>query len=207
MLLIDGGCVSFPAVNVAGETSGGLKPWDGTDGCEEAPLGSQVYGRSSWYEDKWAMMFAWYFPKAFWAGMPSRRHDWASMVVWIDNPDLETPKILGVSLSTSTNRYSKDTGSPSEGYFAGFQIYGRRGNLTRTPGSNTSIRVTHSTELAFSSAYLDFSAEDGEYQDLIMWEQLTEEARLAPDSTDFGKSKVPFNEDNFGDKLEKASPF
>ncbi|KAG6950722.1 hypothetical protein JG688_00014031 [Phytophthora aleatoria] len=46
-LYIDYGCVSFPAVNAAGEITGGLKGTDGTDG------GSRVYGRSTWYQDKW----------------------------------------------------------------------------------------------------------------------------------------------------------
>ncbi|KAG2762577.1 hypothetical protein PC129_g21267 [Phytophthora cactorum] len=40
-----------------------------------------------------------------------------------------------------------------------------------------------------------------------MWEQLTEEARVALNATDFGKSKVPFNDDNFENTLEKAWPF
>ncbi|KAG6956514.1 hypothetical protein JG688_00011396, partial [Phytophthora aleatoria] len=43
---------SFPAVNAAGEITRGLKGTDETDGCMEAPLGSQVYERSTWYQDK-----------------------------------------------------------------------------------------------------------------------------------------------------------
>ncbi|KAF1787197.1 Necrosis inducing protein [Phytophthora cactorum] len=150
------------------------------------------------------MMFAWYFPKGFWAGMASRRHDWASVVVWIDNSALEPAKILGVSLSKSTGHYSTDTGPLYERYFAGFQVLGRRGNRTYVQGSNTSIRVTHSTMLPLSSAYLGFTTRlPGPHH----VEQLTEEARVALNATDFGKSKVPFNDDNFENTLEKAWPF
>ncbi|KAL3660460.1 hypothetical protein V7S43_014610 [Phytophthora oleae] len=75
-LSIGSGCVSFPAVNAAGEITGGLKGTKDTEGCTEAPLGSQVYGRSAWYQDKWAMMYAWYFPKNFCSYKPESRHDW-----------------------------------------------------------------------------------------------------------------------------------
>ncbi|ETN07664.1 hypothetical protein PPTG_13004 [Phytophthora nicotianae INRA-310] len=206
-LLIDGGCVSFPAVNEAGAISSGLRPLNGNDGCIKAPQGSQVYGRSTQFQDKWAIMFAWYFPKGFWSGMPSRRHDWASMVVWIDDPDFETPKLLGVSLSKSKKRYTKATAPLSEVYFAGFQEYGRRGYKTYVNGSSTSIRISHSSGFFFGPASLDLSTRDGDYQDLIMWKQLTEEARKALNSANFGKSVVPFNDDNFEDMLEKAWPF
>ncbi|OWY91308.1 Necrosis inducing protein NPP1 [Phytophthora megakarya] len=96
------GCASFPAVNAAGEITGGLKGTKGIDACEKAPLGSQMYGRSTWYQDKWAIMYAWYFPKNFCNEEAKKRHDWANMVLWIDNPAVETPRILGASLSQQT---------------------------------------------------------------------------------------------------------
>ncbi|ETP08904.1 hypothetical protein F441_15185 [Phytophthora nicotianae CJ01A1] len=58
-------CVSYPAVNAAGEVTGGLKGTNGNDACKYAPQGSQVYGRAGWYKDLWAIMYAWYFPKGF----------------------------------------------------------------------------------------------------------------------------------------------
>ncbi|OWY96847.1 Necrosis inducing protein NPP1 [Phytophthora megakarya] len=101
-LFIGDGCASFPAVNAVGEITGGLKGTKNTEDCEEASLGSQMYGRSAWYQDKWAMMYAWYFPKNFGGYEAKKRHDWASIVLWIDNPALETPEILGASLSQQT---------------------------------------------------------------------------------------------------------
>lgn len=57
-LFIDSGCVSYAAVNTEGDTSGGLKGNSDDEGCEEAPLGSQVYGRAGWHNDVWAIMYA-----------------------------------------------------------------------------------------------------------------------------------------------------
>ncbi|KAE8977941.1 hypothetical protein PR002_g24864 [Phytophthora rubi] len=111
-LNIVSGCVSFPAVNAAGETSGGLKGNSGNSACDSAPLGSQVYGRAMWYNDVWAIMYAWYFPKGFFIGVASRRFDWASAVVWIDNPDFATPKILGLSTSTIDDDYQTKNPAP-----------------------------------------------------------------------------------------------
>ncbi|KAG6613081.1 necrosis inducing-like protein NPP1 type [Phytophthora cinnamomi] len=46
-LRITWGCHPYPAVNAAGDTSGGLKGTGKTNGgCTGSPLGSQVYGRS-----------------------------------------------------------------------------------------------------------------------------------------------------------------
>ncbi|KAE8986821.1 hypothetical protein PR002_g22238 [Phytophthora rubi] len=48
----------------------------------------------------------------------------------------------------------------------------------------------------------------GELQNLVMWEQLTEEARGALSETDFGeKVKVPFIDANFDANLEASRPF
>ncbi|GMF29001.1 unnamed protein product [Phytophthora lilii] len=201
------GCASFPAVNAAGETSGGLKGSNGADGCKVALKGSQVYGRAGWYQDVWAIMYAWYFPKRFWFASPSGRHDWANFVVWVDNPDLESPRILGVSFSKSEKKYTTETKIYTSA-FVGYRVLGTRYNRSYEYGSNTSMRIQHSTQAFFGSAFLEFSYyADGEYQDLIMWEQMTDEVRAALVDSNFGGFRVPFNEDNFKKSLEKAWPF
>ncbi|KAL3673463.1 hypothetical protein V7S43_001173 [Phytophthora oleae] len=45
-------------------------------------------------------MYAWYFPSGL-------IHDWKNVVIWIDNPDLATPKVLGVSAQVKEG-YSRD---------------------------------------------------------------------------------------------------
>lgn len=68
-LLVKSGCHPYPVVNAAGDLSAGLKGTGKADGeCEGSSLGSQVYSRSTWFDDKWAIMYPWYFPK----DVPSR---------------------------------------------------------------------------------------------------------------------------------------
>ncbi|POM66780.1 Hypothetical protein PHPALM_17303 [Phytophthora palmivora] len=197
-------CVSYPAVNAAGEVTGGLKGTNGNDACKYAPFGSQVYGRAGWYKNLWAIMYAWYFPKGFWMGSPSRRHDWKNVVVWIDNPDVETPKIVGVSMSKSDTKYYKTVKTwPSD--FAGYRMEGRRYHRTYIYGSNTSLRFEYN--LGFATPYLDFAPWDGEYQDLIMWEQLSNATRAAlNDDKNFKRAEVPFSDEHYEDHLDKAWP-
>ncbi|KAG7375766.1 hypothetical protein PHYPSEUDO_015304 [Phytophthora pseudosyringae] len=200
----EGVCVTYPAVNAAGEVTGGLKGTNGNDACKYAPKGSQVYGRAGWYKDMWAIMYSWYFPKGFWMGYPSRRHDWKSVVVWIDNPDLETPKIVGVAMSKSDTKYYKEI-KTSASNFVGFRTEGPRFHHTYVYGSKTSLRFEYKIDL-FSS-YLNLAFWDGEYQDLIMWEQLTDAARVAlNDSDNFGKAEVPFSDEHYEAHLDEAWP-
>ncbi|ETM36676.1 hypothetical protein L914_16686, partial [Phytophthora nicotianae] len=56
--------------------------------------------------------------------------------------------------------------------------------------------------------YMGFADFDGEYQDLIMWEQLTDAARAAlNDDNNFGRAEVPFSDTHYKDHLENAWPF
>ncbi|OWZ04354.1 Necrosis inducing protein NPP1 [Phytophthora megakarya] len=228
-LYIGIGCASFPAVNAAGDITGGLKGTKGTEGCEKAPLGSQVYGRTAWYQGKWAMMYAWYFPKNFAGGQARKRHNWANIMLWIDNPAVETPKILGASLSQQTlkppklllvipirTRYEEPYQKMTHIHPMAFvgtkairqnRISRLRWNYTYEGGSNTSTRVSHSYTNIFSWTKTTFVYEDGTYQDLIMWEQLTDAARKALNSANFDEAKVPFNENNFEAALREAWPF
>ncbi|ETL46893.1 hypothetical protein L916_03305 [Phytophthora nicotianae] len=122
----------------------------------------------------------------FWTGFASRRHDWKSIVVWIDNPALETPKIIAVSMSTSDTTYNHPMASD---YI----------------GTNTSFRVRY--QLGLGSPNMTFTHLDGEYQPLIMWEQLTDAARVAlNESFKFEDAEMPFNDEYFEKRLEKARP-
>ncbi|KAG1708364.1 hypothetical protein DVH05_025042 [Phytophthora capsici] len=197
-------CVPFPAVNAAGEVTGGLKGTNGNDACKYAPKGAQVYGRAGWYKDLWAIMYAWYFPKGFnWLGFPSNRHDWKSVVVWIDNPDLETPKIIGVAMSKSNTKYRK-VRELHNSYFVGSQLEftrsGRSYYRAYTVGSSTNLRFDN------VAGDLFFATWDSDYQDLIMWEQLTDAARMALNDSESFEDGVPFNDALFKDHLDKAWP-
>ncbi|ETI35649.1 hypothetical protein F443_18035 [Phytophthora nicotianae P1569] len=197
-------CVPFPGVNAVGEVTGGLKGTNGNDACKYAPKGSQIYGRGGWYKDIWAIMYACYLPKGFWMDLPSRRHDGKSVVVWVNNPGFETPKIVGVSMSKSDTKYYKET-KIGPFAFAGYRKEGRRSERAYIYGSNTSLRFQY--ESGLGSSYLSFADCDGEYQDLIMWEQLTDAARAAlNDGNNFGDAEVPFSDEHYKQHLDKAWP-
>uniref|UniRef100_H3GB59 Necrosis inducing-like protein NPP1 type n=1 Tax=Phytophthora ramorum TaxID=164328 RepID=H3GB59_PHYRM len=192
-LRIDTGCHPYPAVNAAGETSGGLKGTGMPSGdCKGSGLGSQVYARAVWYSDLWAIMYAWYFPKDQPTFSKGKRHDWANVVVWLDNPALERPTIIGVSPSSYVTTYSKYTPPPADG------LSGTTSMINYLADANN--HGFHSVDTTWKTG--------GEFQDLIMWEQLTDEARGAFNDTDFGEhAPVPFIDPNFKANLEKAWPY
>ncbi|KAG7399359.1 hypothetical protein PHYBOEH_009021 [Phytophthora boehmeriae] len=134
-------------------------------------------------------MYAWYFPKGFSGPFATRRHDWANVIVWIDNPALDNPSITGLSASHGEFKYKTAAPAPK------FAIY------------NSTPNFYHCVGAFFGPPYMDWTIIRGNSQDLIMWEQLTEEARTALNTTDFGKATVPFIDANFEENLEKAWPF
>ncbi|KAK1930766.1 hypothetical protein P3T76_013723 [Phytophthora citrophthora] len=174
------------------------------------------------------MMYAWYFPKNFCGHQAAGRHDWANVVIWIDNPALENVTFLGASLSQQTlepkkfvfltvaerneEPYQNQKAIPRMAYAGTEQITtGRisRWNYTYkyVGGSNTTMRFAHSFPDKFAWIGMSFAYSDGESQDLIMWNQLTDEARAALEAADFGDTQVPFTDKNFEANLQKAWPF
>ncbi|POM59592.1 Necrosis inducing-like protein NPP1 type [Phytophthora palmivora] len=180
---ITNGCHPYPAVNAAGETSGGLK----TQGCKGSGWGSQVYGRSTWYKGRWAIMYSWYFPKDSPSTGLGHRHDWEHVIVWIDNPAVLNPKILAVTPSAHSG-YSKYA-PPKAGTITG----------------NTA-KVEYESHWPVNHA-LDSTSKGGETQPLIMWDQMTEAARRSLNTVSFGDANVPMNEGNFMRKIANASPW
>ncbi|EGZ24512.1 necrosis inducing-like protein NPP1 type [Phytophthora sojae] len=190
---IDGGCYPYPAVNAAGEITGGLKPTMGKQGCLDPPAGSQVYGRATWHNDRYAIMFAWYFPKAFTRRKPSKRHDWANVVIWIDNPTVELPSVLQITVPDDLGRMvSGDSGQCFDGLKPTLKSTTPHFVLTLQFINTRTVTYCHAPG---SSAPLN----------LIMWDQLTEAARNPLNTASFDGSQVPFNEPNFAAKLDEAA--
>ncbi|KAE8984407.1 hypothetical protein PR001_g23186 [Phytophthora rubi] len=187
-LHISNGCHPYPAVNEAGDTGGGLSNTGAPSGkCKGSGLGSQVYGRSGWHRDAWAIMYAWYFPKDMASFDLGHRHDWEHAVIWIDNPDVAEPRILGVSVSSHSG-YQKTTTIPT-------------GSL-----NGTSVLLNYESTWPLDHE-LSFTTKGGDYQPLIMWGQLTDAARDSLSSTDFGSALMPMTDYWFSRKLDKAWPF
>ncbi|GMF15999.1 unnamed protein product [Phytophthora lilii] len=198
-LHISYGCHPYPAVQADGSVSAGLK-WSGVaDGdCKGSGLGSQVYSRSDWYEDKWAILYTWYFPKGrqhvskYHSG---HRHYWLYAIVWVDSDKPDSSTILGVSMSAGVG-YGKET-PPDAKYVI----------------NGTTVMFDSDYSFLGSKQGIELTTDSGDTQDLITWEQLTDEARTALSEADFGvdwsltEVVMPMSDDAFTDKLKKAYPF
>nr|A0A7M2BU60.1 RecName: Full=NLP effector protein 6; AltName: Full=Nep1-like protein 6; Flags: Precursor [Plasmopara viticola]QOT13799.1 NEP1-like protein 6 [Plasmopara viticola] len=192
-------CVPYAAVDAAGRVTDGLKGRHGNDGCTYARHGSQVYGRVEPYGNLSAIMYAWYFPKRFWLGFPIQRHDWKSVVVWIDNLESKVSAIVAVSMAKSDTKYNTETELDAND-FARLQVD------NQIVISNTSLRFEF-FEFGLRSSYLRLTGYNGQYQNLIMWDQLTDAAREAlNDDNNFGSAVVPLSDKQFKAHVKEAYP-
>ncbi|ETL85817.1 hypothetical protein L917_14690 [Phytophthora nicotianae] len=204
-LFVDTGCFTFPAVNAAGETSSGLPAEQGNYFCVKRYnlLGSQVYGRATWYKGVWAIMYAWYYPKTITALVATATHDWQNAVVWINNPDLESPKIMGLSTSKKSETDHTKPHITRE-TFKSDVTYDKRTKDFDQFLDGTSFKLA--STLILGPIFLrPMTEKKGEFQDLVMWSQLPDVARAALNSTEIGN--VPFSDANFQKKLAEAWPF
>ncbi|KAK8205029.1 necrosis inducing protein [Phyllosticta capitalensis] len=180
LLKVVNGCVPFPAVDADGNTSGGLAPSGDSSGDCDSSTG-QVYVRSESYNDAYAIMYSWYWPKDEPSTGIGHRHDWEAIVVWIDDETSSNPTILGVAASAHGD-FSTTTSPNLSG--------------TRPLIKYESIwPVDHS---------LGFTSTVGGEQPLIAWESLPTAAQTALTDTDFGSANVPFKDANFETNLGKA---
>ncbi|CAI5723492.1 unnamed protein product [Hyaloperonospora brassicae] len=187
-LHITDGCASYPFVNAAGEISGGLDNTGSPNGmCKGSGYGSQVYGRSDWYNNKWAIMFVYYFPKDSPSSLIGRRHGFEQAIVWLENPATSNV-VMAVSLSEG-HEFSKTVG-PDSKFLNG-----------------TSVKLSYEKLGGKGTHGLKLTETPGDSLPLIMWEQLTPEARDAVNAFESDGDKVPFSETQFAKELEKAWPF
>ncbi|KAG6614472.1 necrosis inducing-like protein NPP1 type [Phytophthora cinnamomi] len=199
-LHITDGCHPYPAVQADGSVSGGLE-WSGADDgdCKGSAWGSQVYARSAWYNNKYAIMYAWYFPKG--KGRQhvhklhsGHRHEWEFAVVWVDQPSADHSNLLGVSMSFGPSFHKEAPVQPE--HVVGSSI--KLDSYSTFWGAKQGLRVT--TDI-------------GTTQDLIQWEQLTDAARASLTETNFDIDEavvpveMPLKDDVFQLKLNSTYPF
>ncbi|KAL3664359.1 hypothetical protein V7S43_010683 [Phytophthora oleae] len=194
-LFVSYGCHPYPAVQANGSVSAGLEGSGPVDGeCKGSPLGSQVYSRSAWYNDKWAIMYTWYLPKGR-NGKLQNRHFWETAVVWIDDPTLDNSTLLGVSLNYEDRLVKK---VPVNGQYL----------------NESSVKLESYEAAKSPKPSLRFTEKAGKTQDLIAWEQLTGKARKALITTKFYSSplesvtkEMPLKDEVFLKRLKDAWPF
>ena len=101
--------------------------------------------------------------------------------MWIDDPNKAEPTLLGVAASAHGG-FSTTTSPPLDGtsplirYFSVFPV----------------------------NHQLGFTSDVGGQQPLIAYESLTDAARNALETTDFGSGNVPFKDANFQNNLQRA---
>jgi len=130
-------------------------------------------------------MYAWYWPKdqPVAGNVPGgHRHDWESVVVWLDNPAVANPRILGAAAS-GHGSYSPTT-------------------TPRIQGNN--VKVEYFTSFPFNHA-LQFTNTVGRTYWINDWDAMPNAAKqaLTPGGL-FGNANVPFRPDNFAANLDKA---
>lgn len=186
-LKVYNGCVPFPSVDQAGNVGGGLKTTGPSNGGCSSSRG-QIYARSTWYRGVWAIMYAWYFPKDEPSPGIGHRHDWESVVVWVNNPAVAHPTLLAVSPSEHGGylKYSANQMRAWPGY-----LYGDHPLI----GYQSVWPLDHS---------LDRASDRGGQQPLINWEQLSTAAQWTLNNYNYGSANVPFNDHNFWNNLAKA---
>ncbi|OJD29426.1 necrosis and ethylene inducing peptide 1 [Diplodia corticola] len=178
------GCQPYTAVNEAGDTSGGLQETgSSTGGCRDTSKG-QTYARGAWHKDRYAIMYAWYFPKdqpTDGVSAGAHRYDWENVVLWLDDPALPTPSVLGAAASGHGD-YKKTTNPQRNG---------------------DSLMVEYFTNFP-TNHELQFKTSEGVTYALVDWDAMTEPAREALQVTDFGKAITPFKDGSFVSNLDKA---
>ncbi|KAE8966745.1 hypothetical protein PR001_g28304 [Phytophthora rubi] len=123
------------------------------------------------------------------------RHYWSYAIVWTDNPNPDNSTILGVSMSAGVG-FRKASPPKSKFVIDGTTV--KFDSYRSFWGSKQGVRLT---------------TKSGDTQDLITWEQLTDEARTALSDADFDvnwslkKVVMPLKDDAFTEKLKKAYPW
>ena len=171
--------------SACGSTSAGLKFYKMLSQCAGSSLGSQVYGRLYKGNGTVGILYAWYAPKYFtmypvWFG---HRHSWIHVIVWLTSFD-EDAKILSVMVNTG-HGYSTYTNFDDD----------------EMDGNHVQLKYTWLPQLPH---HLKVTKNVGEFQDLIMWDDMTEAARNALEKTNFFWSKTPVSTKKFNRLIKKV---
>lgn len=186
-LKVYNGCVPFPAVDAAGNTSGGLHPSGATNGGCSGSTG-QVYARGGVYNNECGIMYSWYFPKDQPAdgATNGHRHDWESIVVWLPISACGGNTAVGINAVAYSEHggYSHKVGSLVHLDSGSHPKVGYRG---------------------FPTDHYTFGTRDkGGMQPGVDWYRLTQAAGRALSTTSFGAANVPFIDANFSANLRRA---
>lgn len=129
-------------------------------------------------------MYAWYFPKDQPAAgdvVGGHRHDWESIVVWIDTPATGNPRLLGAAASG----------------------HGQYKVTTQPHRIGNNVKVEYFVSFPRNHE-LQFTATTGRSYFINDWNAMPKAARDGLQNANFGKANVPFKDGNFIPNLDKA---
>lgn len=126
-------------------------------------------------------MYSWYMPKDSPSTGLGHRHDWENVVVWLSS-NTASATLLGAAISAHGD-YGKTT-TP--------ELQGTRPKI----GYISYYPVNHQ---------LIATDELGGEQPLIAWESMTQAAKTAIETTDFGDATPSFRDSNFQSYLAEAA--
>ncbi|KAG5980918.1 hypothetical protein E4U55_003475 [Claviceps digitariae] len=182
------GCWPYPAIDVAGDVSGGLKLGGPQGGDCEDSIG-QVYVRYDTYGNHTGIMYAYYAPKDQTEIGGGHRHEWEAAVIWLDDITVEHATIQGGSVSmhggwegttdTKNVMHFKDS-HPLCKYYVDVAVFG-----------------THR---------MGWTNKVGGLQPAVFWDLLTEVEQSALQDTDWGNADFPLGY-TFERNLAAAYPF
>ncbi|KAI3390866.1 hypothetical protein diail_8476 [Diaporthe ilicicola] len=156
----------------------GCVPYPAVDADGNTSTG-QVYARASTYEEYFAIMYSWYMPKDEPSDGIGHRNDWENAVVFL-------------SANSSDATFVAMVVSEHGGYVTGTATFDGTnpyvGYISYWPVDHTLI----------------FTTTEGGAQPLIAWEELTDAAREALDTTDFGSAIASFTDSDFQSYLADA---
>lgn len=128
-------------------------------------------------------MYAFYFPKDQPSPGLGHRHDWEGVVVWLDDPNLPEPKVLGVAASGHGDWDYRDVkDAPLDGIRAKIEYKNTWPNTHR----------------------MGFTNDIGENFPLLEWDSMPELARNALNTASYEKAVVPLKDATFDENLAKA---
>lgn len=189
------GCHPFPAVDTMGNWSGGLKDSGGLDsGCDYGT--GQVYVRGMFLSaTTCAIMYAWYFPKdSSWFGQ-GHRHDWESVVLFLKDGGCDSINARHIgqvhAVAYSQHGSYEKIYAPSASDFT---------------ATNLKALYKKVQYAGFGNHSMNRTSEGGGYQPLVAWTHLSQEARNALNTVDFGAANCPINDSNFEPNVAKARP-
>lgn len=143
----------------------------------------QTYARIGQFQNRTAIMYAWYWPKdqpVDEVSTGAHRHDWEALVVWMDSP-------------TSTSLIGGGASGHGE-----FKIISGA-----MPGGDHP-QVEYFSDFP-TNHELQFTETVGSQLWLSDWDAMPDAERQALETTDFGSAIVPFKDSTFQGNLEKAA--